>query len=527
MRDIQLFIPELILLVAAAILFVMGGSSSTGARKTAPLVALGAIACAFVTGLYALKPFLDGSSHGVYSDVSQSLTITGFSAFIRVISIGVGSLFVLLAWPTSSDGSGNRAINFSTETAEYFALLLLAITGISVVSASSSLATLFLGIELASIPTYIMVAMSRPQGIAQEAGIKYFFLGAVSAALMLLGISYLFGVTGELNLNAIASVIGAQHGVSSPLTSLAIVLLVMSFLFKMAAFPLHFYAGDVYQGAATPVTAAIAFIPKITGVAALLKVLYVAGGGHWLVDPKLAKLLWILALLTMTIGNVLGLLQYNVKRVLAYSSIAHSGYLLMAIVTIINPVSNEIRSDSLAGILYYILIYGIMNVAAFGVLVLLPSKIPQAARSAETYDDLAGLGWKHPVLGVIMAISCFSLIGIPSTAGFLGKLYLLKPAIQSASVGPDNSIVHSSLLWLAIFTLINAAISAGYYLKIVVTMWSSGNSTSEEEASHSGNPIALATTVAALVVIVLGLVLPLSNNLFSIAKMASIGLLGH
>ncbi len=523
MNLLQLIIPELILLAAAAVLFLMGGSNAPATRKLAPVVALAALVAAFFASLKS------GSNLAVQLDPTGSIAVTSFSIYIQTIAIAVSTMFVLLAWPSSNDGAGNDSINFSTETSEYFALLLLSVTGICIVAASNSLAMLFLGAELSSIPTYIMVTMSRPQSQAQEAGVKYFFLGAATAALMLLGMSYLFGVTGEMQLTAIKSTLRAQMiagTVTSPMLILAITLLVMGFLFKLAAAPLHFYAGDVYQGAATPVTAAISFIPKATGIAALIKVLDVAGAGTWNLDPKLIRMIWIIAVLTMSVGNVLALLQYNVKRVLAYSSVAHSGYLLAGLAVVVGHTTTPaLRSDALAAVAFYLLAYGVMNAAAFGVLAMLPSKIKEPARTAETYDDLAGTGWKHPVLGACMAIGCFSLIGIPSTVGFLGKLYLLKPAILGSDLihvaDADHAKGDSLLMWLAIIVMVNAAISAGYYLKIVATMWSKSDQPEHEAPVLQPWPAKLATAMSVIATLAIGLAFPLAGYLFNVAKAAA------
>ncbi len=239
-------------------------------------------------------------------------------------------------------------------------------------------------------------------------------------------------------------------------------MIIAGFCFKLAAVPLHFYAGDVYQGAATPVTALLSFVPKVAGMVALLiKILYCIGGPQWGVPPEIGKLIWVLAVLTMTVGNVLGLLQLNIKRVLAYSSVAHTGYMLVGIAAMCNSGGNSgVYIQALQGVLFYLAAYGIMNAAAFGVLMLLPARNPQPATSAETFEDIAGTGRKHVVLGLAMATACFSLIGLPLTVGFFGKLYLIRPAAQMAETH-----------WPRRITMCNAAISAGYYLRIVSAMF--------------------------------------------------------
>jgi NADH-quinone oxidoreductase subunit N len=247
---------------------------------------------------------------------------------------------------------------------------------------------------------------------------------------------------------------------------LAVVMVILGFAFKIAAVPLHVYAGDVYQGAATPVTALLSFVPKASGFVALLKMLYAVGGASWALPDQIIKLIWVLAVLTMTVGNVLGLLQQNVKRVLAYSSIAHSGYMLVGVATLLAARGEtSTQLSALGAVIFYLTAYGIMNAAAFGVLMLLPAKpLPAWDRrpstgSAETFEDIAGAGIAHLGLGLAMAVACFSLIGIPLTIGFFGKFYLIQAAWRGGNT------------WLVILMMINAAISAGYYLRIVGTMF--------------------------------------------------------
>jgi NADH-quinone oxidoreductase subunit N len=448
--------------------------------------------------------------------------------YVKEIACGVSVLFVLLAWPSSADGSSNRSVSFGTETGEYFALLLVAVAGVCLTGSAHSLPTLFLGFELASIPTYIMVTMSRPQAQAQEAGIKYFFLGAASSAVLLLGVAYLFGATGEMRFDRIIDVLkpvlagseGPTFGGVPTTVTLALVLMILGLSFKLAAVPLHFYAGDVYQGAATPVTAAISFIPKITALVAILKILHVAGAGTWTFDPKVLKLLWIMAVLTMTVGNVLALWQSNVKRVLAYSSVAHSGYLLVGVAALAMAKTSDARQEGLASVAFYVTAYGLMNAAAFGVLQLLPARVDAPAQTAETYDDIAGAGLRFPGLGLAMTIGCLSLIGVPATVGFFGKLYLLRPAVLSGE---------PMLVWLAVITMINAAISAGYYLKIVAAMWTPGDAEAPVSAvpAERSLPIRAAVTLSAVAIVLLGVVLPLTSHLLAQSQMAGGSLLGR
>lgn len=487
----SLLLPELVLIGAAGLLLMIGLSSRVGARRSAPWIAILALAAVFViqwTQLGANEGGNHGASMTRHDDQggfsvgspdaapSGTVRVFEFAQYVKLVIAGVGVLLVLLAWPTNKDATGNTALKFGTDVGEFFALMLLSLSGALLVAGANDIMLLFLGIELASIPTYIMVSLSRRQPAAQEAGVKYFFLGAMAAAILLFGFSYLYGSTGSTNLYEIAGKFRAQAGsldgrpVLTSWQTVAVLMLVAGFSFKMAAAPLHFYAGDVYQGAATPVTAFLSFVPKTTGFIALVKLLYAIGGSTWALPEPLVKanglgLLWILAVLTMTVGNVLGLLQYNVKRTLAYSSIAHTGYMLVALASL-GVGGQESRDSALQAVLFYLAAYGVMNVGAFGVLMLLPGR--DGKSSAETFEDLAGHGRRHVPLALAMAICCFSLIGLPLTVGFLGKLMLIKPALLTASAGTPAS---TAMAWLVGITVVNAAISAAYYLKIVAALF--------------------------------------------------------
>ncbi len=540
-------IPELILVVAAGILCLMGVARSAAVRKIVPFVALGAVLLALASLL------LNWGSGAGQNDAYGTFRLTAFSEFVKGLTLAVAALFVLLSWPTDDQGFGNASLQYGRDAGEYFGLMLLAVTGVLVVSGANDLIVLFMGIELASIPTYVMVAMSRPLPAAQEAGVKYFFLGAMSAAVMLFGFSYLYGVTGTTNLHdlglAFASpTTGAALGYPDGLRTLAVVMLIVGFGFKIAAVPLHLYAGDVYQGAATPVTALLSFIPKVTGMVALVKVLLAAGGNQFAVPHQIVTLLWVLAALTMTVGNALALLQFNVKRVLAYSSIAHTGYMLVGVTAMVAAggamvpemvpagvgragltaaAAADVRAGALNGVLFYLAAYGVMNVAAFGVMMMLPTRRqfnpadPGAANAAnapattaETYEELAGQGRAHPLLGLAMAVGMFSLAGLPLTVGFWGKIYLIRPAFAVGTV---------QMNWLGVILVANAAVSAAYYLKIVATMFLRPLPDEEPGREIQGGsdvaavgaaglirslPVALAVSISAVGVLLLGALPP-------------------
>lgn len=494
-------LPEIVLCGVACILFLMGASNKPAVRRLAPILALAALIFA---GGSQLSMFVGNAPR---IDVRwNTVHVYEFARYITILASAIGVLLVLLAWPANADATGGPAHHFGQEASEFFALMLLSIAGIFFVAGANDIMLLFLGIELASIPTYIMVSISRPLAVAQEAGVKYFFLGAMAAALMLFGFSYLYGTTGTTRLDVIAASIHPETVLSS-WQILAVVLLIVGFAFKMAVVPLHFYAGDVYQGAATPVTAFLSFVPKISGFVALLKVLFAVTGGTWHIAPEITELLWVLAVLTMTVGNVLGLVQINIKRVFAYSSIAHSGYILVGVTALLSTTSYDIQMSALQGILFYLTAYGIMNVAAFGVLILLPGRSTQPATSAETFDDLAGLGRDHTLLALAMTVSCFSLIGIPLTIGFFGKFFLILPAWKA------------DLTWLVVILVINAAISAGYYLRIVGSLFLATPRASqparEQAPIHHPMPVLVSVGISMVAVLWIGIVWPATSRLMT------------
>jgi len=485
--------PELVLVIAACILFLIGAVPRLSARRLAPVIATAVLVGLFFSLWYHGAGADGQGTQATSTDSQKTLIVGGFAYYIKMITAGLGILFALLAWPTNHQATGNSALDFANDGGEFFGLMLLSLAGVFLVAGANDIMLLFLGIELASIPTYIMVSISRPLPIAQEAGVKYFFLGAMAAALMLFGFSYLYGTTGQTKLDNIAQAVTITAGGAGSLSTwqlLAIVMLLLGFAFKIAAVPLHSYAGDVYQGAATPVTAFLAFVPKASGFIAIIKILSIVLLALPQVPDVLFNLLWVLAILTMIFGNALAVTsQYNIKRVLAYSSVAHSGYMLAALTAMLaargivdpsNPGHGmQVADLALMGVLFYLCAYGIMNTGAFGVLMMLPSRTDANARlaangqplptagSAETFDDIAGQGRQYPALGLAMMICCLSLTGIPLTIGFLGKVLIVKP-IWAATA---NAHYSSMLWWLVVILVINAAVSAGYYLKIVAYMY--------------------------------------------------------
>ena len=452
---LTLIAPEIVLFVGSVIVAVLGLSRSASVRKTVPgvtilflVASIAASAFVYRTDAVAesglLIPMLGGFSKALIAAIAIPLVMVASSSIDRKLE--------------EAFESGRAAFDpIRVMRGEFFAFFLLAVAGTMLVANAADLIWLFLALELASLPTYVMVAVSRGTRRAQEAAVKYFFLGALSAATFLYGFALLYGATGTLELGPMRDAIAASAAAGG-VPTLALVggiLAILGIAFKLAAVPMHFYAPDVYEGAGAGTTAFLGFIPKVAGVLALFILLSIFGwSGHTVVEGgqvyaikglplSISVVLFMLAVLTMTLGNVGALLQRNVKRMLAYSSIAQSGYLLVGIIA--GP------GAGFNAVMFYLLGYGIMNTAIFAVL----ASLERNGEEVETIDDLAGLRSRHPMLAWVLAISAVSLIGIPPLIGFFGKL-----AIFSAALEANQTL-------LVIIAAVNSAIGAAYYLQLV------------------------------------------------------------
>lgn len=360
-----------------------------------------------------------------------------FALFANVIILTAGALGILLSF-----GYVER---ISNSVGEYYALLLLACAGMTAISASTSLMTIFLSLEILSLALYIMTGFNLKQPRSTEAAMKYFLLGAFASTFFLFGSALVYAATQTTNLTLIARFLAA-FSVSSPMAPLLPVgvgLLLIGFGFKVAMAPFHMWAPDAYQGAPTPVTAFMSVGTKAAAFAALLRVLAAMTS----FDKPWLWVIAILAVLTMTVGNLAALRQTSLKRLLAYSSIAHAGYILVGLTA---------NSDQAVGAtLYYLFAYAFMNIGAFAVVQVLEN-------AAEMDVDVSapnGLGSRHPVLAAVMTIFMLSLAGIPPLAGFFGKLYVFKAAVDAGWA------------WLVIVAVLNSALSAYYYLRVTVNMY--------------------------------------------------------
>ena len=478
--------PEILLVIFACVLFLggtwRGGRSLWGGTALVGLAAAGLALWWRPVRLYPMDAEArELARAGLYAG---PVLFDHFALLVRVLALAGGAVLVLFSWDEVPD----------EQAAEYHACLLLMAAGMAFTAMANELVTLFLALELISIPTYVLLYLPRTDRVAQEAAMKYFLLSIFSSALTLFGFSYLYGLAGTTNMPALAqSLAAAPNGMLPGIALAALVMVVAGLGFRITAVPFHFYAPDVYQGTTTGAAAILAFVPKAAGFAALVRVLgfvipglVPSGTGVGLeshatsaqpLGEQVPVLLWIVAAVTMSLGNLLALLQDNVKRLLAYSSVAHAGYMLIGLAVAPRLAGAAAGGSSTAftpvggveAMLFYLVTYGAMTIGAFAVL----SSLSTPERPAETVDDLAGLGRSHPGLALVMTLFLFSLIGLPATGGFWGKLWLFLGAVSVPSVPDDPHSLeqHRLFLTLAIIGAVNAAIAAYYYLRIAAVMF--------------------------------------------------------
>lgn len=356
------------------------------------------------------------------------------SIFFSILFCLIGGMTVLLSF--------NYLRIERVDKGEYYVLLMFATVGMMLLAGAGNLVMIFLGIETMSIPIYILAGFRRNKAQSVESALKYFLMGAFSTGFLLFGIALIYASTGTFSLQEIAAF--RHDALSMEIFKVGIGMLIIGLGFKISAVPFHMWTPDVYQGAPTPVTGFMAVGVKAAGFAVLIRLFYIAFadiGVNW------KWIIMTLSILTMLVGNISALSQKNIKRMLAYSSIAHAGYLLAALV----PGTQE----ATAGILFYLIAYAIMNLGAFGCIIL------TSWRNAEGDElkDFRGMGWEKPVMGVILTIFMLSLAGIPPTAGFLGKFYIFSAIIKSQYYG------------LAVIGILNSLISVFYYLRVIVVMY--------------------------------------------------------
>ena len=389
-----------------------------------------------------------------------------FSIFFHLL-IGLIASLVVLA---SFDYLETQQIHGG----EYYALILFGAVGMLLMSSAVELVLIFIALEISSISTYILAGLRRRVAASAESSLKYFLLGSFATAFFLYGVALMFGATGSTNVAYVADAL--HRGQSSPLVFAAVALMFVGIGFKVASAPFHVWTPDVYEGAPSPVVALMSTAPKAAAFAVLLRIFFAAGAPGWFWP------VWISAALSMTLGNIGALVQQNVKRMLAYSSIAHAGYLLVAF-----AAAQEL---GISAAIFYSAAYAFMNVGAFAVV----SHFGRAGERYVTIDDYAGLGRRSPILAATLTVFLLSLIGIPITGGFFAKFYVFSAALKS------------NLVWLTIIGVVNSAIAAYYYLRVIVVMYMR-DAVDTAPLPPMRAPLAVALTVSVAATIYLG-VLP-------------------
>jgi len=427
--DFQWIIPEIVVVVVGlAVLLVSAFRRSKSSNTASGVLTLAGGIAAFI---FAVRLW------GAKADLFNALyVVDDFGTFLKYIFLTILLLVSLisLAYTRREEiGSG-----------EYYSLLLFAVLGMMVMVSSNNFVTIFIGLEVMSLSIYILCGLLKGSLRAIESSLKYFLLGSFGTAFFLYGIALIYASAGTIDIQAVRAVaVGRELGGNAIfLTGMA--LLIVGFGFKIASVPFHMWTPDVYEGAPTSVTVFMATGVKAAAFGAFLRVFYTA---FYPLITEWSAVLWFMAVLTMCVGNITALLQNNMKRLLAYSSIAHAGYILVAFVT-----GDRLLSSS---VLYYLLAYTFMNLGAFSVVILLGRK----GEEHEDIDSYAGLAGRHPFIALCMTIFLLSLTGIPPLAGFAGKFYIFSDAIKG------------QYYWLAVIGMLNSAVSAYYYLRVLMYMY--------------------------------------------------------
>ncbi|MEK6683687.1 MAG: NADH-quinone oxidoreductase subunit N [Nitrospirota bacterium] len=455
--DIGAVLPEIIVAAYACAILLIEPFIPKDRRNILAFFGLAALGLAFYATVNLMWTDL--------SVMNGMFILDPFGNFFKLILYVAAAMTILL-----SIGYLKRE---GIDLGEYYAFILFAACGMMVMVSASDLITVFLGLELASIPFYILAGFKRFEAKSLEASAKYFILGSFSSGILLFGISLLYGLSGTTNLEALAQHLRGEE-IGNPAWILAMILLIVGFGFKVAVVPFHMWAPDVYEGAPTPVTAFLSVGSKAASFAVFLRVFVEALGG---IQSDWRLLLILLAVVTIVLGNVVALVQTNIKRMLAYSSIAHAGYAVIGLI-----VGDRLGIVSL---MVYMGVYAFMTLGAFGVVMLLR----RGGVEGDEIADFAGLARKNRLAAFAMLIFMFSLTGIPPTAGFIAKFYIFMAA------------VNAGLTWLVVLAVIFTAVSAYFYLKVVMVMYMKEPDENVQMVAPSAAVMVLAVAAAAVLLI--------------------------
>ncbi len=454
-------LPETVLtLFGVFIMFLEAVMDDDNKGIFAPLSIAGLAAAIFASMVAYLNP---GPAF------QNMLQVDGFATFFRILVMGVGILAIL-----SSSGYLRRE---ASKGGEFYALILFSIVGQSIMASANELIMIFIGLEISSISSYILAGYLRDDSRNNESALKYFLLGSFATAFLLYGVAWIYGSTGSTNLMEIRRVL-LTGGQPIALVSTAAALIFVGLAFKISAVPFQSWAPDVYQGAPAPVSGFLSVGPKAAAFAILLRIFMTAFGP---IASSWTPFIWGVALASMIVGNFAAILQSNVKRLLAYSSIAHAGYILVAV------TANSGAGSAAA--MFYLAAYAFTNLGAFAVVTYFSRKGEQFVK----VDDFAGLAQRQPAMAAMMTIFMLSLIGVPLTGGFFGKFYIFKAALDS------------NLVWLTVLGLLNSAVAAYYYLRILVVMYFREPGEAAENIPPAGAALQIAVYAAALGTVLLGI----------------------
>jgi NADH-quinone oxidoreductase subunit N len=477
--SLQAILPLIVLSLWACVLLLVDLYVVRGRKGwTAGLAALGLVVSLALVIAGAGRPA---------SGFSGMVIVDDFANFVSSLLLLSGLAGIALAYDYL-----NR---MGIERGEYYVLLLFSITGMMLMGMSGDLIMVFLALELLSIPLYVLAGIAVPRLNSEEAAIKYFLLGAYASGFFVFGAALVYGSSGSTAFREIVAAI-ASGNYSLPLLLAGAGLILVGLGFKVAVVPFHMWTPDVYHGAPSAVTAFMAVGAKAAGFAALLRIFVLVMPS---ISLDITPILWALAALTMILGNVVAIAQKNIKRLLAYSSIAHAGYILMALVPYGNP---RVALDSVASALFYLVAYALTNFAAWAVVIALE----QAEQKGLELSDYAGLGRKQPALAAAMTVAMLSFTGVPPTLGFVGKFYLFRTVVEGGFIG------------LALIGVITSLVSAYYYLRVVVVMYMQAG----EPAVRQENWLYATAFVSAIAVIALSI---FSAPLISLAARAILQLL--
>lgn len=434
-HDLFLVLPELLVIAAACLVLVLDPVLHASKKDGLAWLSLGTLAICM--GLTASQMSHPATAFG------GLVVIDPYGAFWKLLLYFVTGLTVLLSFSYLKEER--------LYVGEYYGFVLLALCGMMVMVSAADLLTIYLGTELMSLSLYVMAGLKRSEPRSLEASAKYFVLGAFSSGILLYGISLLYGATGSTRLAAIAGAINGRS-LDDPLLLFATILIAVGFAFKLAVVPFHMWTPDVYQGAPTSVTAFMAVASKAASFGAFLRVFIEGLGG---LKANWSAMFLVLCIATLVLGNIVALVQTNVKRMLAYSSIAHAGYALIGVVAAGRYTGATGSTHGVASVLLYIALYAFMTFGAFAIVAMLR----KGGLEGEEIEDFTGLAKRHPVAALLMLVFMVSLAGLPPTAGFIGKLYVFMAAVEAG------------MTWLAVLALVFAAVSAYYYLRLVMVMY--------------------------------------------------------